>query len=108
MYYHHTPEDELKPITMPFPILNIEESGSRWSPPKMVGFRQQRLLENSEVLQRRVVSRHRERTGDHRYYQAEWIWKEGHGLTLMEYRFVSYDKENRPHEVILYPENVKP
>lgn len=97
VYYHHTQHDQLKPITVQFPILSTKGTHT-----KITGFQEQSILKNSEILQRRVVSRHRESQGDIRQYRAEWVWKEGYGLELIEYSVVSYDKTNQPTENILY------
>ena len=104
VYYHLTRDDQLKPISVQFPILSVEGSDPKSSHPKIISFQKQYLLKNSEILQRRVVSQYREES---RHYRAEWVWKEGHGLTLIEYMFISYDEENQPTEHSLYPAGAK-
>ena len=104
VYYHHTIDDELKAISVQFPVLNTEKTDRILSPPKIVGFENRRLLKNSEILQRRVVSRHQEPLGT---YRAEWIWKEGYGLALIKYSFFSYDQDNQPQHSILFQEGVQ-
>ena len=102
VYYQLTPENTLKPLLFRFPVLNIAASDSAIEETKIIGFGKQSLLQSSEVLQRRIVSRHAQTEGEYRQYRAEWIWKEGHGITLIAYSFVAYDQDNKPHETILF------
>lgn len=104
VYYHRTRDDQLKPVSVQFPIIHVEESAPKSSRPKIIAFQEKYLLKNSEILQRRVVSQYREKS---RHYRAEWVWKEGHGLALIEYMFISYDEDNQPTEHSLYRAGAK-
>jgi hypothetical protein len=102
VYYQLTIQNELKLLRFRSPELNNYSKQSNKVPPKITGYKELKMLPNSEILQRRLISRNNWLSGEMRKFQAEWSWKEGHGFTLISYASSVYEKK-KVRKATLYP-----
>jgi hypothetical protein len=104
VYVQRTPQNKLKLLRFQTPVLNGYSKNSHKIPPKIIGYRALKVLKNSQIVQRRVVSDSSSADSQLRHFWGEWIWKEGHGFTLMKYAFMVYDKNKKGvRKTNLYP-----
>jgi hypothetical protein len=93
VYYQLTPQNQLKLLRFQSPLFNEYSQQSNETPPRIIGYEDLKMLKNSDILQRRLITRSSYLGSEVQQFSAEWIWKEGHGFILISYAFVVYDKE---------------
>ncbi len=111
VYYQITPQNKLKLLRFRSPVLSRHSKGSRTTSPTIIDYKELKVLRNSQIVQRRVVSgasladtvpRYHDTDGKPHFW-AEWVWKEGQGFALLKYSFMVYDKEKKVRKTTLYP-----
>ena len=104
VYYQLTPEKELKNVHFPFPILNIDSKHLENEKPKIIGYKNVKMLESSMIVQRRLISTRNYVTFVDPSCMGEWVWKEGFGFMLIRYVIQQYDSEKKLYQHVLFSE----
>lgn len=84
VYYHFRSDGSLRLVTFEFPRFNDFSPTSLEVAPAIIGYEPRTILPNSEILQRRLLSRSTLRAGELWSFRAEWVWKVGVGPYLYD------------------------